>query len=117
MEDKEFEQLVIAGIEALPEKFQKLLQNVAIVIGDSAPNGEELFGLYEGIPVTERGSDYGMVLPDKITIFKDTVLKVYTDPEDIKQCVSNTVWHEIAHHFGFDEEWVEAEEIKRGKLL
>lgn len=127
MDDKAFEDLVVAGIEQLPEQFQKLLSNVAIVIANE-PNewqrkeqalreDETLFGLYEGIPVTERGSEYGGVLPDKITIFKNPILETYSDPNDIKECVANTVWHECAHHFGFDEPWVEEEERKRGKTL
>lgn len=116
MDDAGFEKLVIAGIEALPARFQNLMENVAVVIEDK-PQTEKLFGLYEGIPVTERGSEYGGMLPDKITIFKHTILETYTDEEDITACVANTIWHEVAHHFGFDEEWVEAQEIKRGKVL
>ena len=76
---------------------------------------EVLFGLYEGIPQTERGLSDDIVLPDKITIFKEAILAVYSDPADIAVCVANTVWHEVAHHFGMDEDEVRAEEIKRGK--
>lgn len=117
MDDNEFAKLVLAGVESLPEDVQARMENVAIVLGTKAPNDEELFGLYEGIPLSERGDDYGGVLPDKITIFKDTVLAAYSDPEDIRICVANTVWHEIAHHFGWDEAWVRKEEIRRNKML
>lgn len=127
MDDSEFEKLVIAGIEDLPEKFQPFLKTVAIVIADEPTahqrkeqelySDETLFGLYEGVPLTDRGGEYSGLLPDKITIFKNPILEAYSDPEDIKACVSNTVWHEIAHHFGYDEEWVYNEEQKRNKTL
>jgi len=121
MTDAEFEQLVIAGIEALPVEFQKRLANVAVVIEDEpdaqvrAEFGAELFGFYEGVPVPERGSEYS-ALPDRIIIYKNTVLAHYSDPTDIKECVENTVWHEVAHHFGYDEPWVAREEVRRGKI-
>jgi predicted Zn-dependent protease with MMP-like domain len=125
MSDEEFMELVDAGIDALGEDIRARMDNVAIVIAD-APTEEQrkennlsedeiLFGLYEGIPQTERGLSDDIVLPDKITIFKEAILAVYSDPADIAVCVANTVWHEVAHHFGMDEDEVRAEEIKRGK--
>jgi predicted Zn-dependent protease with MMP-like domain len=126
MTDEEFEQLVSLGIDALPSHVQAKMNNVAIVIADTPTpaqreqqaqsGGDTLFGLYEGVPQTERGAGY-FALPDKISIFKNPILETYNDPEEIKACVINTVWHEVAHHFGMDEEEVESEEIKRGKLL
>ncbi len=125
MSDEEFITLVDAGIDALGEDIRARMDNVAIVIAD-APTEEQrkennlsedeiLFGLYEGVPQTERGLSDDIVLPDKITIFKEAILAVYSDPADIAVCVANTVWHEVAHHFGMDEDEVRAEEIKRGK--
>lgn len=114
MTDEEFKQLVAKGLDAMPEKFAAKLDNVAVVIAD-APTAEQrrrfnlreratLFGLYEGVPLTKRGSGYTMVLPDKITIFKQPMLEAYGDDRDaICQQVADTVWHEIAHHFGLDE--------------
>ena len=67
------------------------------------------------VPQTERGVDY-QALPDKITIFKKPILEAYSDPKDIKECVENTVWHEVAHHFGYGEEWIAREEKVRGKI-
>ena len=126
MNDEEFEQLVVAGIDALPVLIQQKMQNVAIVIAEEPTevqkklhdlsSDETLFGLYEGVPQTERGSSY-FALPDKISIFKHSILEAYTDPKDIQECIANTIWHEVAHHFGMDEAEVESEEIKRGKLL
>jgi predicted Zn-dependent protease with MMP-like domain len=124
--DEEFERLVAEGIDELPDKVRHLMNNVAVTIADDMTDDErisygiskedELFGFYYGIPQTERGSDYA-ALPDKITIFKKPILAAYTDPEDIRACISNTVWHEVAHHFGYGEDWIAAEEEKRGKTL
>ncbi len=127
MSDDEFLQLVDAGVAALGPVVHERMQNVAVVIAD-APTAEQLgaqglspdeplFGLYEGVPLTERGLVDELLLPDKITIFKEPILAAYSDPTDIATCVANTVWHEVAHHFGMEEDEVEAEEIRRGKLL
>ena len=121
MTHEEFEQLVKEGIEAIPEKFLQKLKNVEIVIEDEPTpyqtgklhmKGGLLFGLYEGVPLTKRES-YGLVLPDKITIFKNPIEKVFFSSEDIKKAVANTVWHEIAHHFGMDERQVRQAERKK----
>ena len=121
MTDEEFEQLVKEGIDSIDERFLAMLKNVEIVIEENPTSsqiqklklrGAFLFGLYEGIPLTKRES-YGQVLPDKITIFKNQIEKFYSNPEDIKKAVKNTVWHEIAHHFGMDEYQVRQAEKKR----
>lgn len=123
MTKKEFEKLVAEGIAAVPEKFARLLENVAIVI-ETEPSerqrremalheDETLFGLYEGIPHADRGSDYSGVLPDKITIFMSPILEEARDETGVCEIVRDTVWHEIAHHFGFNEKEIEAAEGKR----
>jgi len=121
MQQEEFEQSVKEGIDSIDEKFLKRLENVEIVIEDNPTpfqleklklRGALLFGLYEGIPQTQR-QQYGQVLPDKITIFKNQIEAVYSNPEDIKKAVKDTVWHEIAHHFGMDEKQVRTAEKKR----
>lgn len=127
MKREEFEKLVKEGIGAIPKKFRKKLDNVAIVIEDEptyeqlrksrVPVGFTLFGLYEGVPQTRRGN-YGMVLPDKITIFQKPIERCASSDSAICKIVKNTVWHEIAHHFGFGERkiWeLEAEKRKRNK--
>ena len=123
MEKEKFEQLVKEGIAAVPEKFLRLLNNVAIVIEEEPTpeqnkklhihDGVTLFGLYEGIPQTVRGSGYSGILPDKITIFLRPIVEASRGEEEIKEAVRNTVWHEIAHHFGLDEKRVRAAERKR----
>jgi len=123
MTHEEFEQLVRVGIDSIDEKFLQKLKNVEIVIEDDPTlfqleklklRGALLFGLYEGIPLTKR-EGYGQVLPDKITIFKNPIEQVFARPEDIKKAVADTVWHEIAHHFGMDEKQVREAERKRQK--
>lgn len=124
LDARQFERLVAAGIDAIPAQFTAKLNNVAIVIDDT-PSAEQLqkahvhagwtlFGLYEGIPQTKR-ANYSMVLPDKITIFKQPIEAAARDAEDVKEIVRTTVWHEIAHHFGMNEAEVRAAEAKRLK--
>jgi predicted Zn-dependent protease with MMP-like domain len=122
MELDKFEKLVDQGIKAIPKEFLKKLDNVEIVIEEEpAPEqlrklrirkGSFLFGLYEGVPQTKRWH-YGQVLPDKITIFKKPIERYAYSAEDIKGIVKNTVWHEIAHHFGMDEKRVREAEARR----
>lgn len=110
-----FEQLVKEGIDAIPKRFLEKIDNADIVIEDEPTEeqvqklklrpGAKLFGLYEGIPKTKRGY-YTWVLPDKITIFQKPIEEICFSDEQIKEQVKKTVWHEIAHHFGMDEERV-----------
>jgi predicted Zn-dependent protease with MMP-like domain len=71
-----------------------------------------LFGLYEGIPKTRRGNNYSLVLPDKITIFKRPLEAVARDEAHLVELVKNTVWHEVAHHFGLSDEEIHRRERK-----
>ena len=125
MTTEKFEKLVQEGIGAIPEEFLKKLDNVAVVIEDEPTPQQRkklglrqshlLFGLYEGISQARRGVNYSGVLPDKITIFKRPIESYANSPEEIKEIVKNTVWHEIAHHFGLDEKQVRTAETKRAK--
>jgi len=128
MTREEFEKIVAEGVKAIPEKFLKKLKNVAIVIDDEPTpfqkeklklrQGLSLFGLYEGVPQISRGANYSAVLPDKITIFQKPIEAAAGDEKDIKEIVKNTVWHEIAHHFGMSEMRVrQAEAKRRNKLI
>lgn len=124
---KEFEKIVQAGIEAIPKKFLEKLDNVAIVLEENPTSAQleklrirknwTLFGLYEGIPQTKRGSNYGSVLPDKITVFQKPIEIEAETEEELKEIVKNTVWHEIAHHFGMDESQVRKSERSRRERL
>jgi len=123
MERAEFEKLVEEGMERIPEEFLVKLENVAVVVEDE-PNEEQLkklglaqnqtlLGLYEGVPQTHRGPNYGMTLPDKITIFQKPIELFCRSDEEIREKVAETVWHEIAHHFGTSEQRVREIEDKR----
>ena len=119
MKRKEFEKLVTEGIDALPEWVRKKMTNVAVLIEDEpsaetlreegTEEDETLLGLYRGVPLSERGDGYGVggTLPDTITLYR---LPLETegggDPDKIREAVRVTVWHEVAHHFGIDEERV-----------
>jgi len=111
---EEFEELVVQALEALPPFFQEKLQNIEVVVADWPTEAERrsvglrpgywLFGLYHGIPLTKRTSHYGLVLPDKITIFRMPIEQVCRTPEEVIQKVQHTVRHEIAHHFGISDD-------------
>ncbi|MDQ3045567.1 MAG: metallopeptidase family protein [Chloroflexota bacterium] len=109
-----FTRAVQNALQDLPPAIQFMLNNVEVVIADEPSDEDmedtgpdaanELFGLYQGIPLTERGSDYSMVLPDKITLFRGPLERSFDDPREIAEQVRITVIHEIAHHFGIDED-------------
>jgi len=114
MSDEEFEHLVFETIDGLPHEFREKLDNVAVTIADQ-PTLQQmrqlrlrpwtlLFGLYEGVSLQGRASNYTSILPDKITIFKQPILSLSQDPDAIKNHVRSVVLHEIAHHFGFSEQ-------------
>ncbi len=105
MSPERFEQLVADAIDDVPDELMALASNVALVItGDPLADDPDLLGLYEGIPLTERDTAYGGVLPDRISIFRRPTL-AYCDSEDeVREEVAITVVHEIAHHFGIDDD-------------
>lgn len=101
----EFEGYVNEALDSIPAELIDLLDNCIIVIADDAPPEDpELLGLYEGIPLTERGVSYGGVLPDTISIFRNPTLAICDTVEDVIDEVHITVVHEIAHFFGIDDD-------------
>lgn len=108
METSEFEKLVDEAVSALPEKFKKALDNVSVVVeqwpSSNIAKGLLLLGLYHGIPKTVWGRWQGQQIPDKITIYKGPIEFLGRgDKEKIRQLITNTVEHEIAHHFGISD--------------
>ena len=110
-----FRRLVSAALGDLPEEFQAKMDNVEIVVerrptaAQEAEGGEGedeglLMGLYEGVPLPSRTSAYGGVLPDRITLFQENIEAVCDTHEEIVEEIRKTVLHEIAHHFGIDDE-------------
>lgn len=103
--DTAFDEVVQAAIESLPDELRAAMSNVAIVVEDEPPHGEPLLGLYEGIPLTERSSAYAGVRPDKISIYRGPLERLYGhDPELLQEEIRRVVLHEIAHHFGISDE-------------
>lgn len=108
--DGEFDRLITRAMDELPQKYITGLENVAIVYADE-PTPEQrvkmnldhnhlLLGLYEGIPLTQRGNGYTFVLPDKITLFKNQILAIVHNEEQLFEQIKRTLWHEIAHYYG-----------------
>lgn len=112
--DEEFDGLVTRAMDELPQEYIKGLDNVAILYADypdeyqrekaRLDNRHMLLGLYEGIPLTHRGAGYNFVLPDKITLFKNSLLAVSHSADELFQQVKRTLWHEIAHYYGLDHQ-------------
>lgn len=117
MDRRRFEQIVTEALDDLPDPFATHMDNVHVVVEDEpSPSdiegagiepGGTLYGLYQGVPQTERGPGYTFVLPDKITIFRGPILRDCQDEDDVYDEVITTVVHEIAHHFGVSEERLE----------
>jgi predicted Zn-dependent protease with MMP-like domain len=97
-----FEELVADALDGIPPELGRLMQNVAVVVV-ARPHVRGLLGLYEGVPLTRRGNDYSGVMPDKITIFRDTICAICRDEAQVVEQVRITVVHEVAHHFGIDD--------------
>jgi predicted Zn-dependent protease with MMP-like domain len=104
MSVERFEELVSDALDTVPDGLIRLLDNVVILVADESPPGEpELLGLYEGYALTSRGTDYGGVLPDRIMIYRNPILRICSAEADVVHEVRVTVVHEIAHHFGIDD--------------
>jgi predicted Zn-dependent protease with MMP-like domain len=98
-----FEELVADALDSIPEELGRLMDNVAIVVRDGSPRSG-LLGRYEGIPLTARSRGYdGMVMPDRITIFRLPILAMCADEAEVVDQVRVTVIHEVGHHFGIDD--------------
>ena len=98
-----FEQMVDLALAGLPPELARLMSNVAVVVADTSGD-PHLLGLYEGIPLTERLSDYSAVLPDRITIFRLPICAICDTEDDVIDEVRTTVVHEVGHHFGIGDE-------------
>jgi predicted Zn-dependent protease with MMP-like domain len=101
----DFEQTVEDALDSLPRDLRGFMSNVAIVIEEEPPAGMPLLGLYHGLPLTRRSSAYAGVMPDKITIYRGPLERLYgADPVRLQREIRRVVLHEIAHHFGISDE-------------
>ncbi len=118
--DTEFDDLISQAMDELPAERIQGLENVAITYADE-PTPEQarklklrgdqlLLGLYEGIPLTQRGANYNLVLPDKITLFKLPLTQIARDENDFREQIKHTLWHEIAHYYGLSHDDIRARE-------
>ncbi len=117
MRQAEFEAIAAAAMDELPEKLLNALENVVVTVED-VPNaddlaeaglepGEEVYGLYVGIPLTQRTTGYTMVVPDRITLYKVPLERDFRDSEELRAQIRRTVLHELGHAYGMDERALE----------
>ena len=100
----EFQRHVQEALDSLPAELQERLSNVELVVEEEPPPGRRLLGLYQGVPLTRRGSNYSGALPDKITIFRGPLERIYGhDPDLLAEEIRRVVLHEVAHHFGISD--------------
>lgn len=128
MNREKFEELVARAVETLPEEFIDRLENVVVMVADyptrsqllktGTKPGNTILGLYEGIPLSRRGSHYNLTPPDRITIFQKPIEYICRNEEEITIEIQKVVQHEIAHHFGIsDARLIQIEEEKSGRRL
>ncbi len=99
-----FEELVADALDEIPEELGRLMDNVWVTVED-VPEEPGLLGLYDGIPLTERDGGYaGMVMPDRITLYRLPICEICDTEDDVVETVRDTVVHEVAHHFGIDDD-------------
>ncbi|MEP7053948.1 MAG: metallopeptidase family protein [Actinomycetota bacterium] len=99
---EDFAELVADALDALPPRFTKVMNNVTITVDDDSPPGG-LYGLYVGVPLTNRNGNYAMALPDRIVLYRQTINASCRDQDEVRRRVEVTVVHEVAHHFGIDD--------------
>jgi predicted Zn-dependent protease with MMP-like domain len=105
MPRERFEQLVATALDDVPAELAALMDNCVVLVEDDPPaHDPDLLGVYVGTPLTDRGQNYTMALPDRITIFRHPTLAMCRDEEEVVAEVHITVVHEIAHHFGIDDQ-------------
>ena len=104
MSPQRFDELVSDALDLIPPELGAATDNVVVLVEDRSPEEPDLLGLYQGIALTERDSSYAGSLPDIITIYRDALLEICETDDDVVEEVAVTVIHEIAHHFGIDDD-------------
>jgi predicted Zn-dependent protease with MMP-like domain len=104
MDLQRFDELVSDALDLIPPELTAAMNNVVVLVADRHPQDDDLLGLYEGVSLTERDSDYAGALPDAITIYRDALLDLCESDDEVVDQVAITVIHEIAHHFGIDDD-------------
>ena len=105
IDEAEFEELVSRALDGVPPELTGLMDNVVVLVEAEPPDGEPgILGLYDGVPLTERDSNYTFLAPDRIFVYRGPLTRMCESPEELVDEVRITVVHEIAHHFGIDDE-------------
>lgn len=104
MSPQRFEELVSDALDLIPPELAAAIDNVVVLVESRHPEEPELLGLYDGVALTERDSTYAGALPDTITIYRESLLEICDTEADVVEEVAVTVIHEIAHHFGIDDD-------------
>jgi predicted Zn-dependent protease with MMP-like domain len=124
MDRLSFEKLVQNSLKRLPRRFKKKLENISIevedrptqdILDDMGIESGTLFGLYQGVPLTQREWNYGNILPDRIVIYQLPIEEAASTPAEIEEIVMDTVIHEIGHYFGFDDAYLYEVEMEKMK--
>jgi len=115
--DEQFDQLITRAMDELPQEYITGLKNVAIIMEDEPSeeqkvkmkidNNHLLLGLYEGVPLPMRGGNGSGFMPDKITLFKNSILRLAHDDESLQEQIKRTLWHEIAHYYGLNHDRID----------
>jgi len=101
----DFDEVVLGALDTLPSELGEFMSNIDVVVEEEPPAGMPLLGLYQGVPLTRRSSYYAGALPDKITIFRGPLERMYgDDPDRLRREIRRVVLHEVAHHFGISDE-------------
>ncbi len=109
LSNDEFDDAIVDALGLIPSPLQAMLDNVVFLVADEPPDDEpELLGVYDGIPLTERGDSWGGDLPDRITLFRGPLRRMCASREELVREIGVTVLHEVAHYFGIDEGRVHA---------
>lgn len=103
MSRERFEELVSEALDEVPMEFAKAMDNVVVLVEEFNDEAPDILGLYHGIALTERTSSYGGVLPDRISIYRQPILSMCEDEDEVVEEVLITVVHELGHHFGIDD--------------
>jgi predicted Zn-dependent protease with MMP-like domain len=124
-----FERLVVEAIALIPKRFRREIRNLALIVEDEPSLAlldemeieppDSLYGLYQGIPLTERTSSYGNTLPDRITLYQKPIEEDCEDEDEVRAVIGETLIHEVGHYFGLSEEEIEEIEERywRGETL
>jgi predicted Zn-dependent protease with MMP-like domain len=104
MDPQRFDELVSDALDLIPPRLAAVMDNVVVLVADCHPEEADLLGLYEGVALTERDSNYAGSLPDTITIYRDALLDACDSDDEVVDEVAITVIHEIAHHFGISDD-------------